>query len=1189
MSKAQKLSVGTRKRSLRRRLLDSAVLLVVLLGGLAASWYAYSLAKAAQEQRQHEQLGAAGQAVIEGFHADLVRAIEAVRATGLMVANQSSLPAAQFQSFAGSIMNNAPALTSLQWQPQVPAENLAAFEAAAQSSGIKDYRVVENDNGRFVRVRPRAHYTPIMYAYPEGSALLGFDPASLADRKNSNRLAQETGQPVGSKVIKLVSANPAIHNRHGLVITSAVNASSTIASAGAALAPPGHLLGFVAGLILVDDLFRESAFRAEAAYLDIQAFDLTSDPPQQLFPTDASESTTKADAQPEASASDLSLTVDVAGRSWEVVLRPHAQFYSGAGRDAPHWVLGGGIAGTLLLVLTIFITQRSTRRIAESQAQTDLAERNLRNIIEGTQAGTWEWDVPSGALSLNERWLQMFGYTRAELEPLSIALWQQLAHPDDFALAQVKLEQHFSGTAPGFDMEMRLRHKNGHWLWVLARGSLITHTPDGGPGFMAGTHMDISESKRLIQQVTDIRTALDAHAIVGITDIKGDITYANDKFCEVSQYSRAELLGQNHRLLNSGEHPPEFFADMWHAIATGHTWKGEIRNRAKGGHFYWVDTTVAPILGDDGLPAQYIAIRYEITEKKQHAESLLSAKEAAEAASRAKSDFLATMSHEIRTPMNGILGMLKLLEHTELSAQQHDYTEKAEGATKALLGIINDILDFSKVEAGKLELDCRRFELSDLLRDLSVVLSANLGQKDLEVLFVVAPDVPKRLVGDPLRLRQILLNLAGNALKFTEQGEVVLGIRQTQRTPDYAELEFSVRDTGIGIAADKLGYIFEGFSQAESSTTRRFGGTGLGLAISKRLVALMGGELQVDSQLGQGSFFSFKARFEVMTDAADAATTDEWASSREPVRVLVVDDNALARGVLLQMANSMGWQCDAVHSGEAALAKLSAADRPGYQVVLMDWRMPGIDGWETTRRLRIQARAQLGKAMPAVIMVTATSREQLAEKSTREIDLIDGYLVKPITASMLYDAVMDATAEKPGPVRKVRAQQGSDRLAGLRLLVVEDNLLNQQVAKELLQRSGAEVEIAGGGLDGVSQALAAMAAGAPFDAILMDVQMPDIDGLEATRRILAQATGPTGPIIAMTANAMDSDKEACRAAGMVDHVGKPIDLDLLVATILRHVGRKERNDGQRVPPHQPPYHQRRLPRSSFRCSTLTPP
>ncbi len=560
-----------------------------------------------------------------------------------------------------------------------------------------------------------------------------------------------------------------------------------------------------------------------------------------------------------------------------------------------------------------------------------------------------------------------------------------------------------------------------------------------------------------------------------------------------------------------------------------------------GGGELFVDGSASAIRDRRGRLVNVVQMLIDVTERHRAEIELVRARVAAEAASQAKSDFLANMSHEIRTPMSGALGMLNLLLRTELTPRQHDYASKARTAAQALLAVINDVLDFSKVEAGKMELDPHRFELSDFMRELAVILSAHVGDKDIEVLFRLDPRLPPALVGDATRLRQVLLNLAGNALKFTEHGEVVLALTLLGEEDGRARIRFEVSDTGIGIASDKLEQIFVGFSQAEQSTSRRYGGTGLGLAISRRLVALMGGELRVDSRVGEGSRFHFE-----VTLAESPAEHAAEPPSRPGLKVLIVDDNPMAREVLQGLGESLGWDCDLASSGEQALALVhQAAERgePHYDLILMDWRMPGLDGWETSRRIRDSHESDA----PVIIMVTAHGRELLAARSEQEIQSLGGYLVKPVTASMLQDAVAEATSGEP---RRHGAEGGGEpRLTGMRLLVVEDNGFNRQVAEELLTGEGAVVTLASGGVEGAHLATVKEP---PFDAILMDLQMPDIDGFEATQRILQRR--PASLVIAMTANAMDADRQACLAAGMRDHIAKPVDLEQLVACLRLHVG-----------------------------------
>ncbi len=514
----------------------------------------------------------------------------------------------------------------------------------------------------------------------------------------------------------------------------------------------------------------------------------------------------------------------------------------------------------------------------------------------------------------------------------------------------------------------------------------------------------------------------------------------------------------------------------------------------------------------------------------------------AEQANVAKGQFLANMSHEIRTPMNAVIGMLRLLHNTPLTARQRDYAAKAEAAAVSLLDLVNDILDFSKAEAGKMLLDPRPFRLDRLLRHLSAILAASLGSRDLELVFDIDPGVPPGLLGDEMRLQQVLINLAGNAIKFTEAGRVVLAVRAIERRDNEVSIEFAVQDTGIGIALAQQEQIFSGFSQAEASTTRRFGGTGLGLAISRKLVGLMGGELRVESAPGQGSRFWFQVTLPIAAVEPDQAPST--ASPLAGLRVLAVDDDPIAREVLQRQIESLGWQVDTAASGEAALALAESRMVSGapYQVVFIDWQMPGMDGWETCRRLR--ERAPHGEP-PTLVMLSAHQAElQSGQRTPADEALLDGWVVKPVTQSMLFDSV--ATARVVRPASLPGAGERRLALAGLRLLVVEDNAINRQIAGELLEAEGAQVEMACDGAEGVA---AVRAADPPFDAVLMDIQMPVMDGYSATAAIRAEPRFARLPIIAMTANAMAGDRRACLAAGMNEHIGKPFDLAVLVSKL----------------------------------------
>lgn len=576
--------------------------------------------------------------------------------------------------------------------------------------------------------------------------------------------------------------------------------------------------------------------------------------------------------------------------------------------------------------------------------------------------------------------------------------------------------------------------------------------------------------------------------------------------------------------------------------------RGELSGRHSTGREIALSVSLNRIRRDDRQLV--IASITDIRSQKEHERQLRQARDEVEAASQAKSVFVASMSHEIRTPMNAVLGMLELVQQTRLDEAQLDYICKAEIAARSLLAILNDILDFSKIEAGKLSIEQAPFRIDDLLHALAVVLAPSVGQKPVEILIDSDPSIPAVLKGDGLRLQQVLLNLAGNAVKFTEKGEVVLSLRLQRMDNHTARVHFEVSDTGIGIAPDRLDAIFEGFSQAEDSTARCFGGTGLGLTISQQLVELMGGSLEVESIQHKGSRFWFELDLMLDDECRALALSGAPQQPLRALRVLVVDDNAAARDTLVQICESFGWLTWTAASGFEAIEQVERAVSDGspFDLICMDWVMPGMDGLAAIHAIRGMEKSH----EPVILMVSARDREQLRARISEGRVGPDGCLMKPITPSMLLDEVSRVARQGTAALcRDTPQHEEPSPLAGLRILLAEDNPLNQQVAQEMLERAGAAVVVVENG----EQAIAAWEE-APdgFDVLLMDVQMPVLNGYAAARRL--RELGASLPIIAMTANALASDRRACLQAGMNEHIAKPIDSRGLINTLLQQCGKE---------------------------------
>ena len=1158
------------------------------------------------------------------------------------------------------------------------------------------------------------------------------------------------------------------------------------------------LMGLALARLRTDELLRGIA----AALDDAVEFELHPGDGQAATPVD--EASAAADVEEDgdaAAAAAVALrrqavrTLTIAGRTFTLQVRSTPAFEASLPRGPLAAVVLGGALLSMLLALVVWALASARVRAQTFAEQMTADLERLAQVVKHTDNAVLITDPALRITWVNEGFTRVTGYLPQEARGRTPGELLGSGKADPEVLQRLADS---AARAEPCRVEILNRAKDGREYWIDTEVQPLFGADGELTGFME-IGRDITEQRRAgerlrsaLRENSALMAMIDQHALVSVCDGDGRITHVNDAFCRVTGYAREELIGRSHRFVDGGVEPRSFWEPVWAAATAGRAWRGEVRNLAKDGSMYWVDTTIAPMLDAEGRPERFITIRGDITVSKQaaaelalererlqqangllqaildnlpcglsvfdarmnllvstpqfralldlpdalfenppvsferlarfnaergeygpgevdelvgriierarqpvahsferqrgkltlevrgkplpggglvttytdvtqrkHFEALLrgaidavdeafvlfdaddrlvfcndkyrqiyaasadllvpgntfehivrtgaergqyaeavgrveewvaerleahrrsdqslvqrldngrwlrvverrmadghsvgfriditdlmNANAAAEAASQAKSRFVANMSHEIRTPMNAVLGMLTLLRRTELDPRQLDYADKAERAARALLSLLNDILDFSKVEAGKLELDPRAFSPDQLLRDLSVVLAANLGSKPVEVLFDLDPDLPSMLVGDDLRLRQVLVNLAGNAIKFTERGEVIVSLRQQSRRGSLVRLEVAVSDTGIGIAPEHQQHLFSAFSQAETSTTRRFGGTGLGLAICHRLVGVMGGEVRLESEPGRGSRFSFEIELRMAEAAPPVAT--------QPLRALVVDDNPVARQLLSAMASSLGWVVDAVDGGARAVERVDAAHRAGsdYDAILLDWQMPGLDGWQTSRLIRERLRPD--QPAPVLMMVTALGREKLAQRPAEEQALLDGFLVKPVTPSMLREAVAAArTNGGPAPITSVAT---ASRLAGMRLLVVEDNLTNQQVAKELLADEGAIVHLAADGAQGVA---AVAAADPPYDAVLMDVQMPVMDGYGAAAAIRQRLGLTRLPIIAMTANTMPGDREASLAAGMNDHVGKPFDLDDLVGALLQHVRQQQ--------------------------------
>ena len=712
--------------------------------------------------------------------------------------------------------------------------------------------------------------------------------------------------------------------------------------------------------------------------------------------------------------------------------------------------------------------------------------------------------------------------------------------------------------------EARLRSKDGEALDVMISVA-HTHTARDGTPRLADTIRDITQQKANEAHIREMDALLKKQMQRELLSTRDQLSIAaevaqlgiwswtpgdgallwNERMCQIYGYPAAlREQGLCYEHWRARIHPDdlaEVETRLTAALDGQDSFNPTFRLKLPDGAIRYIQAGARVERDEAGRPLRITGMNRDITSQREYENSINSAREQAESANRAKADFLSNMSHEIRTPMNSILGLAYLLERTELAPDARDIVQKIRASGRSLLAIINDILDFSKIEAGRLQLEHAPFSLNDLLDNLSTIMTANVGDKDIELVITPPPPGVSRLAGDALRLEQVLINLTGNAIKFTERGFVEVSIRPMRVTEDAAELKFMVSDSGIGIPPDKQAQLFQPFTQADATTTRRFGGTGLGLAISRKLVDLMGGKMYLSSEAGAGSAFSF-----VLTFPRQAAA-DLSQPELSGLDVFIADDNAIALDALACAASGMGWRTRTASSGAQALAELERGATP--DVVILDWKMPDQSGLEVAKNY---VDSLVGQSPPVILMATAYSREALLAEPG--VELVDDVMTKPVTPSCLYNAVAKTLQRRAGEAAAGQAPAEGSRLGGLRLLVVDDSDINRDVAQRIFGYEGAMVAAAENGQDALDWLRQHPE---EVDLVLMDIQMPVMDGYEAARRIRAMPALASLPIVALTAGAFQTQRDAAAAAGMNGYIAKPFDVDQAVAQILRAVGKPD--------------------------------
>lgn len=865
---------------------------------------------------------------------------------------------------------------------------------------------------------------------------------------------------------------------------------------------------------------------------------------------------------------------NIANQKITITLTPRPSFINTNRQYLPELALFGGLCVSALFGLVVNLAQsarlrqRSAERTSEQlreeneerrrvEARLKATDERLNLALDSTQVGVYEWDVESDQFYCTPSVWKIIGYDPATMPATGQGWLNLLAKSDQVAVRGV-IEAHFSGETPFIEIEQCIPHRNGEWIWIALRAKCISFSASRRPLRVLGTIQNINARKLAdealrLSQAESRKLSLVAsktdNAVI-ITDEFGRIEWVNESYSRLTGRRLAEVAKRPLvALLANPDGAPDAVDRISASLALREPITIDVVQLAVAERQFHVHIDVQPVVSGDGRVENFIAIETDITSRVETEQQLRRAKSEADAASRAKSDFLASMSHEIRTPMNGVIGMTSLMLETEVTTEQRDYLNTIRTSGDALLSIINEILDFSKIESGKMELENQPFDITQCLEEAMDIFSLQAAAKNIELAYHLAPSVPRCIMGDITRLRQVLVNLLNNAIKFTASGFVTIEISTLPLNPadplpeGRIKLDFRVTDTGIGIPPERLSLLFKPFSQVDSSTTRKYGGTGLGLAICDRLCQLMGGRIAVESTAGKGSCFHFT----IQTTGVSFAENEAPATTAMPLpgsAILIVDDHHVNRAALHDAV--IAWNF-VPHMAKDVAQALKLVESRTFAVAIVDQNLAGVSGVELVAKIRAINPKQ------KVILYTPAS------DSVRRGDHPDPQtyrLPKPVKPFALQEMLRhmlggSASSSSSAPIVAPTTVRLADTIP-LDILLVEDNLVNQKVAMRFLQRMGYTADCVANGIEAVQAA-----AKRDYHLILMDVQMPEMDGYAATREIRTKfASRPAPVIIALTANAMQGDRERCLEAGMDDYITKPMKIDEIQLTVLRFFGNK---------------------------------